>query len=205
MRESIILPEEVSKKIESGEPVELELGCGNRKRHFNAIGIDIIAYDGVDIVGDIFSALVKFPEQSIETVYAYHCFEHLKNLSGVMDQLARITKPKGFLHVEVPHFSNPFYYSDYSHCQPFGLYTFSYLSSERLFQRRCPTYQRNIDFELQRVKLVFKSPRPFYGRYAIKKMFQIIFNCNRYAMEFYEENLCWMIPCYEICYDLRRL
>ena len=62
-----------------------------------------------------------------------------------------------------------------------------------------------IGFELQRVKLVFKSPRPFYGRYAIKKLFQMVFNLNRYAMEFYEENLCWMIPCYEICYVLRRL
>ena len=205
MSDNVALPDAILRKIESGGRIEIELGCGNRKRHHNAIGIDILAYEDVDIVGDIHSALVQFPEQSVESAYAYHCFEHLNNLGAVMEQLARVIKPKGHLTVEVPHFSNPYYFSDYTHCQPFGLYTFSYLANESLFRRRCPTYQRHIHFELQRVKLVFKSPRPFYGRYAIKKIFQMVFNLNRYTMEFYEENLCWMIPCYEICYELRRL
>lgn len=205
MHDRVKIPDAVWKKIESKDRLHLELGCGNRKRHKDSIGIDILEYDAVDIVGDIESTLARFPEHSVENVYSHHCFEHLDNLDHIMDQLARVMESKAKLHIEVPHFSNPYYYSDHTHRQSFGLYSFSYMAKDALFQRRCPTYQRQIHFELKQVKLVFKSPRPFYGRYGIKKIFQGIFNLNRYMAEFYEENLCWMIPCYEIYYDLERL
>jgi SAM-dependent methyltransferase len=202
---AVHIPDAVRRRFASGEPICLELGCGDRKRHPQAIGIDRLAYDAVDIVGDIESTLARLPADSVERVFSHHCFEHLDNLEQIMDHLARIVKPGGRLHVAVPHFSNPHYYSDPTHRQPFGLYTFSYLAKARLFRRRVPTYQQRFAFELDRVKLVFKSSPPFYGRHGVKKLFQIVFNMNRYMMEFYEENLCWMLPCYEIQYDLRRL
>ena len=130
MTDRVRIPDEIWEKIKSDERVDLELGCGNRKRHADAIGIDMLEYEAVDIVGDIESVLESFPAYSVENVYSYHCFEHLDNLDRVLDQLARVMKPKGELHVEVPHFSNPYYYSDHTHRQPFGLYTFSYLAKE---------------------------------------------------------------------------
>ncbi len=204
MVDHVQIPDPIRNKLESGDRIDLELGCGNRKRHFHAIGIDRLPYEGVDIVGDIESVIEQFPIGRVDHVYAYHCFEHLPNLERIMDRLARIMKLSGKLFVEVPHFSNPYYYSDSTHRQPFGLYTFSYITREALFQRRCPTYQRRIDFELKNVKLVFKSPPPFYGRYGMKKIVQSIVNLSRYMQEFYEENVCWMVPCYEIHYELER-
>ena len=205
MPEPIPLPKTIIKRIKSGLPLTLELGCGNHKRHPEAIGIDALAYDGVDIVGDIHSILLQFPEQSVSAVYAYHCFEHLDDVKSVLNQLARIMKQQSLLVVVVPHFSNPYYYSDITHRQFFGLYTFSYLALDKLFARRCPTYQCQLSFKVNKIKLVFKSPRPFYGRWGVKKVIQIIINLNRYFLEFYEENMCWMIPCYEIYYELERL
>lgn len=199
------IPDRIWERLKAGEALDLELGCGDRKRHAHAVGIDVLEYEGVDIVGEIEATLARLPDDSIQNVYAYHCLEHLENLDRILNQLARVMKSKGDLIVEVPHFSNPYYYSDHTHRQPFGLYTFSYLARDALFRRRCPTYQREINFELKRVKLVFKSPPPFYGRYGIKKIFQYLFNVNRYTIEFYEENLCWIIPCYEIRYELERL
>jgi hypothetical protein len=29
-------------------------------------------------------------------------------------------------------------------------------------------------------------------------------NSSMFAKEFYEENLCWLLPCYELHYELRR-
>ena len=203
--EIVQIPDAISKKLGSGTKLSLELGCGNRKRHPNAIGVDVLAYEGVDIVGDISLVLQQLPDHSIEAVYAYHCFEHLPDFGALMNQLGRILAENGKLLVVVPHFSNPYYYSDSTHRQPFGLYTFSYFAKEELFARRCPVYQRSLCFELKRVKLIFKSPRPFYGRWGIKKMIQGLVNLNHYTMEFYEENLCWLIPCYEIQYELSRL
>ena len=115
-----------------------------------------------------------------------------------------------FLHIDgyavsnSHYYSNAHYYSGQAYRQAFGLYTFSYLAKDELFLLRCPTYQRSLCFEIEKVKLVFKSPKPLYGRCDIKKVVQWFVNLNRYTMEFYEENLCWLIPCYKIIYELRR-
>jgi predicted SAM-dependent methyltransferase len=199
------LPESIEKRIKGGEPLSLELGCGDRKRHADAIGIDLLDYEGVDIVGDLYDVLRSFPDRCVSRVYAYHCFEHLTNLPDMVDELCRIMNPKARLTVSVPHFSNPYYYSDATHRQPFGLYTFSYLAHDRIFSRKCPNYQKELGFNLKKVNLCFKSPRPFYGRWAFKKGVQFIVNLNTYSKEFYEENLCWIFPCYEIHYELERI
>lgn len=205
MAQQPVIPQYIQKRIESGEKVSLELGCGARKRHANAIGIDVLDYEGVDIVGDLYDTLRSFPDRCVARVYSYHCFEHLKNLSDVVDQLSRIMNKEARLFVVVPHFSNPYYYSDATHRQPFGLYTFSYFSHDTIFTRKCPNYQKTPCFLLRKVKLNFKSPRPFYGRWAFKKVVQSVVNLNTYLMEFYEENLCWIVPCYEIQFELERI
>ena len=48
--------------------------------------------------------------------------------------------------------------------------------------------------------MVFKSPKPFYGRYAFKRLFGLLFNSSYYMMEFWEENLSGIFPSYEITY-----
>lgn len=182
----------------------LELGCGNRKRIENSIGIDIIDYDNVDIVGDVFDVLNEIPNGSIDVVYSHSFFEHIDDLKKLMTELARVVKTDGHLEITVPHFSNPYFYSDYTHRAFFGLYTFCYFCEQNLFRRVVPTYEHEINFELEDVKLIFKSPPPFYLRYGIKKILQFIFNMSRYMQEFYEENCSYIFPCYDIKYFMRR-
>uniref|UniRef100_B8HTN7 Methyltransferase type 11 n=1 Tax=Cyanothece sp. (strain PCC 7425 / ATCC 29141) TaxID=395961 RepID=B8HTN7_CYAP4 len=183
----------------------LELGCGDRKRLPNSIGVDQINYQCVDIVGDVFAVLSQIPDQSISAVYSNHFFEHVDNLSLLVDELARIIKPEGQLNVTVPHFSNPYFYSDATHRTFFGLYTFCYFAKNNLLQRKTPTYNRDIQFELSDVRLGFKSAPPFYVRHGIKLLLEQVFNLNTYMKEFYEENLCYLFPCYEVKYSLKRL
>jgi len=153
-------------------------------------------------VGDVYEVLKKIPENIVSAVYSYHFFEHLEDIGAVMEELTRIMKVNGLFIVVAPHFSNPYFYSDYTHKNQFGLYSFSYLSSDFIFARTVPSYSKPHNFELSKVKLIFKSPRPFYFRWGLKKFFQIIFNINRYVMEFYDENLCYIFPCYEIRYEM---
>jgi len=199
------LPETIQSRINNGELLALELGCGDRKMHPDTIGIDLLANEGVDIVGDIYTVLRQFPDNCISAAYSYHCFEHLENLEATLSELARIMVKKAQLIVVVPHFSNPYYYSDSTHRQPFGLYSFSYFAEDRLFSRQCPKYQRELKFKIKNVKLVFKSPRPFYGRYGLKKIAQTLFNMHVYLKELYEENFSWLVPCYEIRFEMERL
>lgn len=187
------------------ESIQLELGCGNRKRLPNSIGIDVLDYDQVDIVGDILEILRLFPENSVDLVSSHHVLEHIDYLEELVSELGRVIKTGGRFETTVPHFSNPYYYSDYTHKHFFGLYSFSYLASSSIFQRNVPTYQKTLDFEIVSVDLKFKSPSPFYVRYGIKRMWGAIFNLNYWIREFYEENLCYLIPCYEINFVLKRL
>ena len=183
----------------------LELGCGPRKRHPEAFGVDAMDYAGVDFVGDVFEVLEQIPNSSIRAVYSYHFFEHIGDIDRLMDLLSRVMSPEGHLHVVVPHFSNPYYYSDYTHQSLFGLYSFSYLARDRIHRRKVPTYNHKISFELLKASLVFKSTPPFYGRHSLKRLQQFLFNMNRFTRELYEENLCYLCPCYEIEFLMKRL
>lgn len=192
-------------KIGKEEKVVLELGCGDRKRIKDSIGIDILDHEAVDIIGDVLEVLDKIPDASIDEIHSNHFFEHVEDLSNLMNQVARVMKEGGRLEVVVPHFSNPYFFSDYTHKNFFGLYTFSYLAKDSLFKRKVHNYTKTMDFELCSVYLFFKSPPPFYFRYGFKKMLQFLFNMNNYMREFYEENLCYFFPCYEIKYSLRKI
>lgn len=191
-------------RIDDGEEIVLELGCGSRKRHRDAIGIDLKDYPGVDIVGDALDILKRFPNNSVSAVYSYHFFEHLEEVTAYMTELNRIMKQDGSLQVVTPHFSNPYYYSDPTHRTHYGLYSFAYFCGNVFFRRQVPRYDQDLDFELVDVELIFKSAPPFVLRWGIKKLFQFVFNINRYMMELYEENFCYLIPCYEIRYVLAK-
>jgi SAM-dependent methyltransferase len=180
----------------------LELGCGNRRCIAGAVTIDQRDTGHVDIVGDVFDVLPLIPPQSVQAIYSFHFFEHVRDVNLLMNALERILAPGGHLEIVVPHFSNPYFYSDATHHTFFGLYSFSYWAEDRLFRRQVPHYQEVIAFELQDVYLIFKSPPPFYFRYAAKRFLQSLFNLSRGMQEFYEENLCYLFPCYEIRFRL---
>jgi ubiquinone/menaquinone biosynthesis C-methylase UbiE len=182
----------------------LELGCGARKRRAEYVGVDVLDYPGVDIVGDAFEVLRSVPDAILAGVYSSHFFEHIEDVPGLMDEVARVIRPRGYLEVIVPHFSNPYYYSDLTHKTAFGLYTFSYLARDEILRRKVPTYQRELAFELISVHLGFKSSPPFVARYGLKRVIELLVNASTWSMEFYEENLSHIVPCYELQYRLVR-
>ena len=204
-RNGVLCKINLSERLSNSKPLVLEMGCGLIKRVNSAIGIDALNYPEVDIVGDIYDALKLFPDASVDAVFSYHFIEHVADVNILISELSRIVKPKGTVEFVAPHFSNPYFYSDPTHRAFFGLYTFCYLSSESIFARKVPTYQIDIFFGIVEVELIFKSPKPFYGRYAIKKLFGKLFNSCRYMKELYEENFCYIFPCYEVRYLLRRV
>lgn len=191
-------------KIDGGSYIELELGCGNRRRNRNAIGIDILDYPDVDIIGDVYEVLASIPAQSVDVVYSYHFVEHVPDVPKLISELGRIVKPNGYVEFVAPHFSNPYFYSDPTHRSFFGLYTFCYFAGNSPFSRQVPTYGYKVYFSIMKVDLVFKSARPFIVRYGIKRLIGSVFNSCTYLKELYEENFCYLLPCYEVRYILQR-
>ena len=191
-------------EIQKQEFVELELGCGNKKKKPSAIGIDALDYPNVDIVGDIYEVLARFPAGSVDAVSSSHFVEHVPDVQKLLSELARITKSNGKVEFVAPHFSNPYFYSDPTHRQFFGLYTFCYFADHSPFTRSVPTYGHKIEFSISKIDLIFKSPRHFFVRHFVKRLFGRLFNSCVYMKELWEENLCYLFPCYEIKYLIIR-
>ncbi len=189
-------------KARAGGGAILELGCGPAKQVAGAIGIDMLDTDAVDVLGEAVAALKRFPDRAAASVHSFHFFEHVPDLDALLHETARVLDDGGVMEVVVPHFSNPYFYSDPTHRAFFGLYTFSYLADEKLFSRKVPNYGKGFGFELRSVDLVFKSP--FTGRNAMKRLVGSLVNATTAFKELYEENFAFIIPCYEIRYVLAR-
>lgn len=190
--------------LERLEGARLDLGCGSTKKGPSYIGIDRLDVPEVDIVGDVFDVLAAIPDGTVAEVHSAHFLEHVEEVERLLAEMLRVLRPGGVLEVVVPHFSNPYYFSDLTHRNFFGLYSFAYFTSHSPFKRKVPNYGRELPFRTASVELVFKSPRPFYGRYAFKRAVGAVVNRSRGLQEFYEENLCYLVPCYEIRYVLVR-
>jgi hypothetical protein len=182
----------------------LELGCGQKKRFSDSVGVDQLDFDSVDIVGDAIDVLNRFPDQSVSRILSSHFFEHVEDLMGLVTECSRVLVTGGTLDIVVPHFSNPYFYSDYTHKRFFGLYTFSYLCDTPCFRRVVPRYGNNIPLTLTDVYLNFRSERPFYFRHAFGRIFSLFINSSIYLKEFYEINLCYLFHCHEIKFVLKK-
>jgi SAM-dependent methyltransferase len=177
-------------------PVILELGCGKNKSP-GAIGIDKIDLPGVDIVADIEDGLGFIPDNCVDEIYSFSCFEHIHNFEKLMSEIVRVLKNRGKTFVYVPHFSSPYYYSDPTHTRFFGLYSFYYFVENRYqLKRKVPNYYFDTKIRIISQRLVFDSP--FLCGKIIKRTIGAILNLSRYLQEFYEENLCYLFPCYGI-------
>ncbi len=183
-------------------PYKLNIGCGSIKSPPGFIGIDRIKYPHVDIVGDALSIMKSFSDSSVQEIIMSHFLNHVDNWIDYFKEIERILTNGGVVKITCPHFSNPYFYSDPTHINTTGLYTMSYYLKEELFQRKVPKYFDAINLSIEQVHLVFKSPKPFYVRYLIKKIFNYVFNLNYYTQEFYEENLSSIIPAYEIIFKV---
>lgn len=115
----------ILQRIETFKIIILDIGCGSLKKHPDWIGIDMLDAEGVDIVGDVYEVIKAFPDSSVDEAHAYHFFEHIPEIPALLIELRRVLKQTGFIEIVVPHFSNAYFYSDYTHKSFFGLYSFS--------------------------------------------------------------------------------
>jgi len=180
----------------------LELGCGTQKRSPESIGIDLLDLPCVDLVGDVYEVLAVIPSRRVSSISSEHFFEHLPDLDRVLAECARVLEPNGRMSVTVPHFSNPYFYSDPTHRAFFGLYSFAYLADTSIFRRIVPRYSEGYGFRLDDVVLVFRGERSTALSSIWNALLFKTVNSTRRAQEFYESKLSRLIACYEVTYHL---
>jgi predicted SAM-dependent methyltransferase len=194
--------EELLAQIAARPKVVIELGCGPNPPA-NVIGIDHFALPGVHFVTNLEEGLAMIPDNSIDEIHSHHFMEHIQNFEGLMCDIHRILKPGGKNVVFVPHFSNPHYYSDYTHKRFFGLYTFDYFSSpENQLSRKVPSFYNEFKFNVIKRKLIFKTPEFVLLNQFNKRILQPLFNANSFMQELYEGTFCWRFPCRELQFEM---
>lgn len=188
-----IIKIDLQKILAGDEPLIIDLGCGRNKKA-GAIGIDQADLPGVDIVADIEKGLPFLPDNCVDQLYCRSMLEHIKDFPIAMKEIVRVLKKTGKAEIYVPHFSSPYYYSDFTHRNPFGLYTFYYfVSPENQLRRKVPDYYTDIKINIVSLKLLFRSQ--FWLRARLKSLFGRIINSCSWLQEYYEETLCYIVPC----------
>jgi SAM-dependent methyltransferase len=90
----------------------LDLGCGSKP--YESIFIKSKSYVGIDILSgshnhkdsqyDILydGKTIPFLDHSFDAVVSFEVFEHIYDLSSILKEISRVTKPGGFLLISIP-------------------------------------------------------------------------------------------------------
>ena len=111
--------------------LKVDLGCGPNKRP-DFLGVDVIAFPGVDIVADLRDAW-PWNDASIEEVNCSHFLEHLTGPERVhfANELYRVLITGGKATLVTPHWASNRAYGDPTHqWPPVSEMWFYYLSKE---------------------------------------------------------------------------
>jgi SAM-dependent methyltransferase len=174
--------------------IRLNFGCGDQRKP-GYIGIDKTLRHGTDLVCELNHPL-PFASQTVDHIYAKSVLEHIEGLEDLLCETQRILTDQGTFYIYVPHWNNPFYYSDYTHKRFFGLATFDYfVRSQDQKYRHVPVYKQ-LKFHIVNVRLIFKSP--FRMLNWLDKGIQLWVNRSVGMQLFYEYYLSSLIPCYAI-------
>ena len=182
--------------INSQNPVVIELGCGDKKRQ-GRVTVDKVDLPNVDIVADIEEGLAFLPDNSVDEIHCRSVLEHIQNFEDLIREIVRVLKSNGKAYIFVPHFSNPYYYSDFTHKRFFGLYTFYYfVDKEHQLKRKVPNFYTDTRILILSQRLKFRSIFSILSPF--KKLVGWFFNLHPVLQAYYEENLCYVFPCHGI-------
>lgn len=104
----------------------VDLGCGRRRRT-GAIGVDVVALPGVDVVARL--EALPFAPGAVGRAFALHVLEHLDDLAGAMQQIHAVLAPGGACLVEVPYFASVSAFADPTHRRWFTYTTFEHFAA----------------------------------------------------------------------------
>lgn len=107
-------------------PRILDIGCGQNKVP-GAIGMDINPRANMDVIHDLNCIPYPFRTNEFDVVWARHVIEHVREPLALMIELHRITRSGGLIKLVTPHWTNPDWATDLTHCNHFNSYSFRHL------------------------------------------------------------------------------
>jgi hypothetical protein len=101
------------------QPIKLDLGSGKKKKE-GFLGVDSIAFEGVDVVCNLGEDTWPWESNSVEEVHCSHMLEHLKPRQRIhfANELFRVLKQGAKAQVITPHYASVRAYGDLTHEWP---------------------------------------------------------------------------------------
>jgi SAM-dependent methyltransferase len=196
-----IVNPKVRDDLAAGRSIRLNLGVGRRPRE-GYYGLDWIEMPGVDVVADLNEPFTQLADDSVEAIYTHHTFEHVVNFLPLLKEIHRVVVPDGRVEVVVPHFSNPYGYSDPTHVRFFGLYSFYYFADEADQPRRkVPAFYLPERFAVESIDITF-MPTLIMCK-PVRRLMTKIVNSSMWLLDWYERSWCRHFPADSIRYVLR--
>jgi len=189
--------------------LRLDLGCGSNPKN-GYIGIDNFYKSKNVIKKDVLSYLKKLPDDSVSEIFSRHFLEHLdyEYIKEMFFQINRVLTNGGLINIIVPHYSNPFFYSDPTHKTFWGIHSFSYICEETCLKRNVPKYVSIKGWSLIGIKVKFvpmKNIKLLGVRLpSLCLILNIIINLNTSLIEYYERYIASFFSIYEIEFLVRK-
>jgi len=163
---------------------KLNLGCGpDIKKGPGWVNLDYNSEYNPEVVHNIDKFPYPFKDKEFDYIYCSHILEHVGDIVKTMEELLRILKVGGTLHIKVPHFSNGNGYNDLTHKRFFGWRSFDSLNNG---------YLKKLNFKIIKQRYNWLSGR-FKG---LNFLVSWIFNIQHKGV--YERFFCWVFPVGEI-------
>lgn len=170
-------------------PRILHVGAGNKKIKW-ATCLDINPRTNPDVLWDLNVFPYPFDDNTFDLVVCEHVLEHLQNVIRVMEELHRISRPAGRIHIRVPYFSSLNFNTDPTHVHTFSSRSLDYLC---------------LDTNLARYDYSTVRFRKLVGRMAMRPntpFNRLLMRLINRFLPFYEEHLAYIIPGQELLFVL---
>ena len=164
----------------------LNLGCGN-KQVPGAVNLDVTSKTNPDVVHDLRIRPWPFANDTFDRVLANDVLEHLPDLVKSMEEIHRITRAGGTVHITVPHFSSRNAFADPTHLRFFSVMTLDYFS-----QHHELGFYSDARFEIVKKQIVF---HPSLLNKLVSRL------ANRRA-DSYEHRWTWLFPAWFLSFEL---
>ena len=132
----------------------VDIGCGDSKVE-GAVGVDCVQLPGVDVVCDLMKYPWPFDDDSCDKVYMRNIIEHLPDTIKVMEEVHRILKKGGVVHIEVVYWNHRHSVSDPQHVTFFNEVTWEFFTGARR------AYYTSAQFKMRHFEYIydFRSKR----------------------------------------------
>jgi SAM-dependent methyltransferase len=185
--------------------LKLDLGSGSRP-YKDYLGVDIGADNKSVIKRDVLEYLRSLPKNSVSHIYSRHYLEHANSdqLAEILSEINRVLVRNGEMLFILPHYSNPFFYSDPTHKTFFGVHTFSYFCETSCLNRHVPSYASIKGWHLVDLKVnfvpmlkikIFGFRLPF-----MSDILNLSINSHFKLIELYERYLASIFSIYQVKY-----